>query len=75
MLNPGGKLVMDVMADVAFPQAGEQLEIEERLMGGFWSNSDYVGIHRTWLYSDSMLSLDHYVIIEPDDQWEILNWM
>jgi 2-polyprenyl-3-methyl-5-hydroxy-6-metoxy-1,4-benzoquinol methylase len=75
MLNPGGKLVLDVVTDVAFQQAGEQLAIEERLMGGFWSDSDYVGIHRTWLYQDSMLSLDHYVIVEPAGHWEILNWM
>ena len=75
MLNPGGKLVMDVVSDVAFPEAGEQLAIEERLMDGFWSDSDYVGIHRTWLYRDPMLSLDHYVIVEPAGHWEILNWM
>ena len=75
MLNPGGQLVMDVLADTAFPQTGEQLAIEERMMGGFWSDSDYVGIHRTWLYSEMMLSLDHYVIVEPDDHWEILNWL
>lgn len=75
MLNPGGKLVLDVVACGAFPQGGEQLEIEKRMMNGFWSDSDYVGLHRTWLYRDQCLSLDHYVIVEPADQWEILNWM
>jgi SAM-dependent methyltransferase len=75
MLNRGGKLVMDVVADTAFPEAGEQLAVEENLMGGFWADSDYVGMHRTWLYSDLKLSLDHYVIVEPGDHWEILNWM
>ena len=75
MLNPGGKLVMDLLTERAFQDAREQLAIEERLMGGFWSDSDYVGIHRTWVYEDALLALDHYVIVEPADQWEILNWM
>jgi SAM-dependent methyltransferase len=75
MLNPGGKLVMDVLADRVFPQISEQLQIEKQLMGGFWSDSDYVGIHRTWLYQDQRVSLDHYAIVEPSTSWEILNWM
>ena len=75
MLNPGGKLVLDVLTDSVFPQISEQLVIEERLMDGFWSESDYVGIHRTWVYPDQAISLDHYAIVEPSDHWDILNWM
>ena len=75
MLRPGGKLIMDVVAASAFTQACEQLAIEKNLMGGFWSDKDYVGIHRTWLYEDLLLSLDHYVIVGSSDQWEVLNWM
>lgn len=75
ILNPGGNLVLDVLADSVFPQISEQLTIEERLMDGFWSDSDYVGIHRTWLYRDLRVSLDHYAIVEPSTSWEILNWM
>ncbi|KPK35714.1 MAG: hypothetical protein AMJ65_17190 [Phycisphaerae bacterium SG8_4] len=59
---------MDVLTDKAFRGVCEQLAIEERLMGGFWSDADYVGIHRTWRNDDLLLSLDHYVIIEPDGQ-------
>ena len=75
MLNPGGKLVLDVLTDSVFPQISEQLVIEERLMDGFWSDSDYVGIHRTWAYPDQAISLDHYAIVEPTGHWQILNWM
>ena len=75
MLNPGGKLVLDVLTDSVFPQISEQLVIEERLMDGFWSESDYVGIHRTWVYEGQALSLDHYAIVEPTEHWQILNWM
>jgi SAM-dependent methyltransferase len=75
ILDPGGNLVLDVLADSVFPQLSEQLTIEERLMDGFWSDSDYVGIHRTWLYRDQRVSLDHYAIVEPSTSWEIFNWM
>ena len=75
MLNPGGNLIMDVAAETAFHEKIEQLSMEERLMGGFWSDSDYVGIHRTWLYPDPMVSLDHFAIVEPSGHWEIFNWM
>jgi SAM-dependent methyltransferase len=75
MLNPGGSLVMDVAAETAFHEKSEQLTLEERLMGGFWSDSDYIGIHRTWLYPDPVVSLDHFAIVEPSRHWEIFNWM
>lgn len=74
MLRPGGVLVMDVAAEGAFRKLREQIAIEKRLMDGFWSDSDYVGVHRTWVYPGEFLSLDHYLIVEPSDQWEILNW-
>lgn len=75
LLKPGGNLVLDVLTDGVFSQLSERLVIEERLMGGFWSDSDYVGVHRTWLYPEQMVSLDHYVIVEPSTHWEVLNWM
>ena len=75
MLNPGGRLVMDVLAEGAFQGVREQVTIEERLMRGFWADSDYVGVHRTWVYPEETLSLDHYLIVEPSEHWQILNWM
>jgi SAM-dependent methyltransferase len=75
MLRPGGRLVMDVLADRALEGLREQLVIEERLMNGFWSESDYVGIKRTWVYPEERLSLDHYAIVEPSGHWEICNWL
>ena len=75
MLKPGGRLVMDVLADRALEGLREQVVIEERLMNGFWSESDYVGIKRTWVYAEERLSLDHYAIVEPCGHWEIFNWL
>jgi SAM-dependent methyltransferase len=75
MLNTGGRLIMDVLTDEALKGVHEQVAIEERLMNGFWSASDYVGVHRTWVYPRQDISLDHYTIVEPDNHWEIFNWM
>lgn len=75
MLKSGGVVVLDVLTESAFAGMGEELSIEENLMDGFWSDSDYVGIHRKWVYSDLALTLDHYGIVERDNHFEILNWM
>jgi len=74
MLDPGGYLVMDVAGVGSFEGKEEQTHIEDRLMQGFWSEGDYVGIQRTFIYPEEHLSLDHYVIIEPDETWQIYNW-
>jgi SAM-dependent methyltransferase len=74
MLKPGGQLVMDVAGIGSFTGKQEHTHIEKHLMGGFWAESDYVGIQRTYIYPDAHLSLDRYVIIEPDEPRQIFNW-
>lgn len=75
MLKPGGCLALDVVSEAAFRGLEETLEIEKNLMDGFWSASEYTGIHRKWLYSDLKLTVDHYGICEKDQQFEVFNWM
>ncbi len=43
-------------------------------MNGYWSERDYVGIHRAFVYPQEHLSLDRYIIIEPNETWQIFNW-
>ena len=43
-------------------------------MNGFWAKGDYVGIQRTFVYPDKRLSLDRYLIVEPNETWQIFNW-
>ena len=74
MLNPGGHLVMDVAAMGSLAAKEECTLIEDRLMSGFWSEGDYVGIQRSFIYPDEDLSVDRYVIIEPDETWQVFNW-
>jgi len=33
-----------------------------------------IWIQRTFLYPNEYLSLDRYLIVEPDDTWQIFNW-
>jgi len=74
MLNPGGYLVMDVAGMGSFAGKEEFTLIEDRLMSGFWTEGDYVGIHRAFVYPQEQISLDRYMIIEPDETWQIFNW-
>ncbi len=75
MLNPGGQIVLDVAGIGSFDQKEEVTVIQDRLMDGFWSAGDYVGIHRTFVYPEEYLSLDRYVIVEPGETWQIFNWL
>jgi SAM-dependent methyltransferase len=63
MLNPGGRLVMDVAGMGSFVGKEEFTLIENNLMQGFWAEGDYVGIQRSFVYPDECLSVDRYVIV------------
>jgi SAM-dependent methyltransferase len=75
MLNPDGQIVFDVAGMGLLTGKEECTLLEDRLMGGFWADGDYVGIQRTFVYSKENLSLDRYLIIEPNETWQIFNWM
>jgi len=75
MLSPGGHLVLDVASLAAFTQKQESIELEDRLMNGFWTDGPYVGIQRTIVYPQDHVTLDRYIIVEPDETWEVFNWL
>lgn len=74
MLNPGGRVVMDVAGLGLLKCKQETTLIEKNLLAGFWSDKEYVGIQKTFIYEDQDLLLDRYVIIEPNESWQIFNW-
>lgn len=74
MLNAGGHLVFDVAGTGLFKARQDTTLIEQRLMSGFWAAGDYVGIQKSFTYPEQRLGLDRYVIVEPDETWEIYNW-
>lgn len=75
MLNPGGHIVIDVAGIGAFAKKQEVTVIQNKLMDGFWAPGEYVGIQRTFLYPKEHLSLDRYLIVEPNETWQIYNWL
>lgn len=74
MLNPGGHFVFDVLNTKALAAREETIEIEDRMMNGFWAEGDYVGIRRSWRYPDHDLALDRFLVVEPGETWEVYNW-
>jgi len=75
MLEPGGYFVLDVSSAAGFENKIEAVNIEENLMADFWSASDYIGLQRTCLYRDLLLSLDRYLLVEEGKVWEVFNWL
>lgn len=74
MLNQDGHIVIDVAGIAQFDTKVETTLIENHLMGGFWSDGDYVGIQKSFIYPDDKLTLDRYIIIEPKETWQVYNW-
>lgn len=74
MLNPAGCIVIDVAGPGLLKARQEITLIEYKLMDGFWAEGDYVGIQKSFVYNEQNLTLDRYVIIEPDETWQIFNW-
>jgi len=74
MLNPDGRIVIDVAGMGLLTAKEECTVIDNQLMNGFWAKGDYVGIQRTFVYPDERLSLDRYLIVEPNETWQIFNW-
>ena len=74
-LNPGGHFVLDVRSMREFETYEEGDLIEFRLMDGFWSANDYLGLKKSFKYPSEKVSLDRYLIIEADEQRQIYNWL
>jgi len=74
MLNPGGHIIIDVVGLGQLKSKQEVSLIEKNLMGGFWSDTDYIGIQKSFIYEDLNLGLDRYIIFEPNETWQIFNW-
>jgi SAM-dependent methyltransferase len=74
MLNADGQIVIDVAGMGLLTGKEECTLIDDQLMNGFWAKGDYVGIQRTFVYPGERLSLDRYLIVEPNETWQIFNW-
>ena len=66
---------MDVDSLASFEQREECATYAPRLLDGFWSAGPYYGFQNTFKYDAEMVVLDKYVIVEPDRQRTVYNWM
>lgn len=74
-LTSGGRLVMDVYTLSAFRIFAERALIADRLWNGFWAPGEYIGLMKSFKYDAEKISLERFLLIEPDKQWEIYNWL
>lgn len=74
-LAPGGRFVFDVFSPGQMADLSEGFEAGRRFMQGFWAEGDYFGFKRTLLWPDERVSLERYLVLMPDRQLEVLNWM
>jgi SAM-dependent methyltransferase len=74
-LKPGGHFALDVHSMREFESYEEGDRIESRLMDGFWSANEYLGLKKSFKYPSEKVSLDRYLIIEADEQRQIYNWL
>ncbi|WP_026380653.1 class I SAM-dependent methyltransferase [Afifella pfennigii] len=75
MLKPGGAFVFDVSTTPQFAERREVVTYARRPMGDFWSPDDHFGFQTTFLYDEEKIALDRYLIVGPERQFEIFNWI
>lgn len=75
MLTPGGVFVFDVSTAPQFEKREEGMTYGRRPMGDFWSPQDHFAFQTTFLYAPERIALDRHLIVAPDRQFEIYNWM
>ncbi len=74
-LRPGGRFVFDVYGMRSLDDRTETVTYEPNLMNGFWSAAAYHGFLRTFVYPDSAVTLDKYLIVEAQRTRTIFNWL
>ena len=74
-LRKDGRFIFDVASINAFDDKVEGTIFGHRYMDGFWSEDEYFVFHNTYRYEYENVSLDHFVVIEPESIWDVYNWM
>ena len=74
-LKPGGSVLLDVYSLSAFEQKEEMAIYEVNQLNGFWSPNKYYGFLNTFKYDEEKVSLDKYIIVEPDRTRTVYNWL
>lgn len=74
-LAPGGRFVFDVFSPGMFAALEEKQDFARHPSGGFWGPADHFTFSATFLYAQELISLERYLILRPEESFEICNWM
>jgi len=75
ILNPGGRVLLDVYSLSAFEKREETATYEMNQLDGFWSPDRYYGFVNTFKYDREKVVLDKYTIVEAKRTRTIYNWL
>ena len=75
ILKQDGRVLLDVFSAQAYDSREELSSIAPKLMGGFWSAENYIGISQTWKYDDNRVILDKYDIATALETFTVYNWL
>ncbi len=75
VLEPGGRLLLDVHSLKAFEKREELATYEFNQLNRFWSPDDYYGFLNILKYEDDKVMLDKYTIIEESRTRTVYNWL
>lgn len=75
ILNPGGRIVLDVASLVAFDLFTEGSSCERVLKKGFWSAQPHYCFQNSFKYEAEKVFLDKYTIVESGRSRTVYNWL
>jgi len=73
-LRPGGSFILDAFPPSHAAALVPGLSLERCMMQGFFAPGDYFGLRARHLYAEADLTLDRFLIVAPDWEFEIWNW-
>jgi cyclopropane fatty-acyl-phospholipid synthase-like methyltransferase len=75
ILQPGGRIVMDVHSVAYFDRLVESASYARSLQAGFWSSEPYYGFLNTFKYEAEKVTLDQYTLVSPTWTKRVYNWL
>ena len=73
-LKPGGLFILDVNTNKYFAKKSNKTSWTLCENGGYWSAEPYICLKSTYLYENSTIAADQYVVITNSGIKEYLNW-
>lgn len=75
ILTENGNVFLDIFSINAYDGRSEDSEYSRNPEGGFWAPKEYLEFRHIWKYAEEKVILDKYDIIEPQNVWQVFNWL